>query len=743
MIKKIELSNTPPYSGDVQIVEPRKVNFIFGLNGSGKTTLSRYIRFPDKSEYTDCRLGWTGIPLKRAVYNSDYVKENFSESSVPGIFTLGEENIEIKNEIEELSHNIQEYKDSIGILEETLEGSESSEGLRGQFSSLENYYTDRFWTTKKTLDKRNSTLLLALEGIRGSKEAFKEKLLQQKSSNDTELVEYSTLEELCNQLFSKEIEKLSFISAPSFTNLIQQEQSPILSKVIVGKTDVDIATLIRKLGNDSWVRQGVEYLGNSDGKCPFCQKALDAAFYKKIEEYFDQTYTSAVDTIYCLASTYADCSVSVLEEIDELIKEKPQFLNTDDLQKNYLQLQRVIDANTNKLKEKKLAPNIVVTLESIEEIAKQITEIITQANQATSEYNRRIEHIKEERPKVIDSVWRYILDVLSEDLAAYEQKKKQLITAIDKTENEIKEKREYITQKERELRSMEQKLTSIIPTANGINEMLENCGFTGFHLEVDADSKSYQFIRPDGTLAYSSLSEGEKNFVTFLYFMYSLKGNIDDSGHNEEKVVVVDDPVSSLDNDVLFLVSSLLRDLFRSIYDESSSIKQIFVLSHNVYFFKEVSFKTGLRQRETGFWMISKENNISKITCYEKSPVNSTYEMLWDEVKAASLAPSECNTLTLANTMRRIIEHYFKFLGGVDLSNFHLTFPDGERPVFKSLISWANAGSHSAFDDYSVTPNVYNAEKYLKVFRTLFEKTNHIAHYNMMMKNDAEASENG
>ena len=294
-----------------------------------------------------------------------------------------------------------------------------------------------------------------------------------------------------------------------------------------------------------------------------------------------------------------------------------------------------------------------------------------------------------------------------------------------------------------ELGELEQQLTSVVPTANGINNLLKNYGFTGFSLKVDEEEKSYQFVRSNGQPAYESLSEGERNFVTFLYFIYSLQGNVEENGHNEDKIVVIDDPVSSLDSDVLFLVSSLLRDLFANIYAENGAIKQLFILSHNSFFFKEVSYKQGLAKHKTGYWMIVKSNDISKIMEYDKNPVNSTYEMLWAEIKNAECDPSNCNTLTLANTMRRIIEHYFSLLGGMDLSKFHLRFPDGERQVFKSLISWANTGSHSAFDDYSATPTIYSADKYLKVFRDLFEKTGHISHYNMMMKNETEENENG
>ena len=169
-------------------------------------------------------------------------------------------------------------------------------------------------------------------------------------------------------------------------------------------------------------------------------------------------------------------------------------------------------------------------------------------------------------------------------------------------------------------------------------------------------SKTYQFVRADGEPAFESLSEGEKNFVTFLYFIHTLKGNIDESGHEEDKVLVIDDPVSSLDNDVLFLVSTLIRDLFEDVYNDKGVIKQILVLSHNLYFFKEVSFDRCLKKKNTGYWMITKSGNASKITEYRENPVSSTYEMLWDEVIQANENSAACNTLTLANAMRRIIE---------------------------------------------------------------------------------------
>lgn len=743
MISKIRINNIPPYLSGEQVIEAKHINFLFGLNGSGKTTISRFLRAPGLPSYNHCSVEWDGVPLKCEVYNRDYVNDNFSESSIPGIFTLGEENIEVQNQIEVLTAKINALSEQRTSADKKLNGADENVGLRVKLQTLGATYSDKFWVIKQQLDKEHSPLQLAIEGFRGSKESFKRKIISEHRTNNAELLEKAELERLCTQLFTSNKEKVSPLSIPSFEKLISYGENELLQRVIVGKDDVAIAGLIKKLGSDGWFKQGVSYLEKSEGLCPFCQRTLDKEFLNQVEEYFDETYLTALNNIGKLCDGYTLAADALVNHLTAMAEKSSDFLKTDELKIAVLKLQSAVENNKKKLAAKKAAPNTIVQFEPVHDMAETITQLFTEANVAIIAYNGRIDHIKEEKEALASKVWRYILHVLCNDIKSYLKEEDELSQAIETTQGNIQALAKEIEDESQKRRSLEQKLTSVVPTANGINALLQNYGVTGFSLRVNDSENSYQFVRANGTPAYESLSEGERNFVTFLYFMYSLKGNRDESGHNDDKVVVIDDPVSSLDNDVLFLVSSLLRDLFKDIYAETGTIKQLFILSHNSYFYKEVSYKQGIAKKKTGYWMITKSNNVSKITGYEENPVSSTYEMLWDEVKAASQAPSECNTLSLANTMRRIIEHYFNLLGGIDLSQFHLAFPDGERQVFKSLISWANAGSHSAFDDYSATPHIYNTEKYLKVFRDLFEKTNHIAHYNMMMKTDAEVSENG
>lgn len=86
--------------------------------------------------------------------------------------------------------------------------------------------------------------------------------------------------------------------------------------------------------------------------------------------------------------------------------------------------------------------------------------------------------------------------------------------------------------------------------------------------------------------------------------------------------------------------------------------------------------------------------------------------------------------------MRRILEYYFNFLGGIDYKNLSIKdFSKEEISIYRSLTSWINAGSH-LFDDDIYSENIENSDvsKYFIVFEKIFKKSGHGAHYDMMMK---------
>ena len=101
-----------------------------------------------------------------------------------------------------------------------------------------------------------------------------------------------------------------------------------------------------------------------------------------------------------------------------------------------------------------------------------------------------------------------------------------------------------------------------------------------FNLIYIESDKSYYICRENGEIA-KNLSEGEKTVIAFAYFLATLKTRNFDL---KNAIVVIDDPVSSLDQQYLFNLINLLALKF----NKTSSFRQLFVLTHNFYFFKKL-----------------------------------------------------------------------------------------------------------------------------------------------------------
>ena len=119
---------------------------------------------------------------------------------------------------------------------------------------------------------------------------------------------------------------------------------------------------------------------------------------------------------------------------------------------------------------------------------------------------------------------------------------------------------------------------------------------------------------------------------------------------------------------------------------------------------------------------------MSKIVKYDTNPIKTAYELLWNEVRDQGR-----DNLSIQNTLRRILENYFKILGGVNPDDIYVHFEGKEKQICKSLFSWVNDGSHSAHDSLYISIDDSVVESYMDVFEQIFDKTGHVAHYKMMM----------
>jgi wobble nucleotide-excising tRNase len=729
MIKSIEICNTATFSNIVTTLDDlKKFNFFFGANGTGKTTISKIIAEP--TQFPACSIAWTrNLPLETRVYNRDFVERNFT-SIIKGVFTLGEQEADTIARVNIIKDDIDKLKVDIGTLTATLQGDDGNGGKKQELSQLEIAYAERFWTAKQ---KHGIKLAGGLKGFVKSKDHFKAKILAESNNNNADLKLLDDLEAKAAKVFSGTLVESQTISMVQPQKLLSFEQDPMLAKCIIGKDDVDIAAIIKKLGNSDWVRQGLSFYKANDGVCPFCQQKTDESFSRSLSEYFDETFERDSSAINSLVTSYSIESNRIQNEIQAIIDQHSEFIDNEKLESQKKLLDSIIITNVQRLDQKKREPSQIIELESLHDITSNLVALISSANEKINTHNAVIRNLESEKKALTAQIWKFIVEQQKGDITNYQSKKTNLQTVINSIETKIKTKTLEQNAKKSELEKLEKQIVSIQPTLDGINNILASFGFKNFSLAKGNDGKSYKLVRANGSDAHDTLSEGERNFVTFLYFYHLLKGSHTESGMTADRIVVFDDPVSSLDSDVLFIVSTLIRELFEDVCQNQGTIKQIFVLTHNVYFHKEVTYNSKRRGgllNEESFWLIKKKDVDSIVERYTTNPIKTSYELLWEEIRS-----ERRNNATIRNTLRRILESYFKLLGDIPLDDLYKRFNGDNKVKCKALCSWVHDGSHpSAFnDEHYIALDETTIALYLDVFRQIFEQCGHIAHYNMMM----------
>lgn len=742
MIERIEISNVATYGSTAEALNDLKeVNFVYGSNGTGKTTISRVIA--DCASHPHCSLVWRGgTPIELLVYNRDFVERNFNQpDELKGIFTLGEKDKDTLDKIEAAKTDLDGIKDKIVQLKAALQGGDGKGGKRAELSDLEADFEKKCWELKL---KHDEMLQGAFTGVRGRKTAFKEKLLAESASNSSVAVSLAELEKNAETVFGEAPQPALLLTVHDSASLLAHEAESILKKKVIGKTDVDIAALIQKLGSSDWVKQGRDFYDPEERVCPFCQQDTPPTLEESLNEYFDEAFIADTRAIEKLFTDYKTDSERLQLNIQTLLDNPSRFLDSEKLQAESDLLDSKIRINIQRLEEKRRESSKSIELDSLQNVLNAVELLVDGANIAILKHNTMVSNLESERTDLTGQVWRYLLDhEIKSDLATFTTKSSGVTKAIENLETQIGDRTTEQRTKSQEIRDHEKDTTSIQPTIDGINTLLHSFGFTGFELAKSEKERFYKIQRPDGSDAKETLSEGEKSFITFLYFYHLLKGSETETGMTSDRVVVFDDPVSSLDSDILFIVSNLMKGIFEEARKRTGTTKQVFVLTHNVYFHKEVSFNVdrprgGKRNDET-FWTVRKANQVSKIKSHETNPIKTSYELLWLEVKN-----SERDNLSIQNTLRRILENYFKILGNVDPDKICAHFDGKEKLICRSLFSWVNDGSHFAHDSLYVSIDTSMVDAYLSVFKRVFEKTKHMAHYEMMMGPEpvaADASE--
>ncbi|WP_407518468.1 AAA family ATPase [Elizabethkingia anophelis] len=756
MITKLQLSNVATYKTLVEINDLKRVNFFFGNNGCGKSTIARLFYEFSKDEVLPDNLSSCLINnFNRAqedilVFDQEFIQRNFyNNPELEGIFSLDEKNEIIDEKIKKEDNLIFNNDNTL------LRKKEELESNKKQKQVLKEDILETCFDYNRSFGKDFNKINLGKK-----RETFLQKLIETKQNIVTPK-DINYLSNRYKKLYVEELIKINNnISLNSFEEIVNLENkiNELFNEIIVGSKDVDIAPLIDKLNNSSWIKQGIDsYLNieKDNQPCPFCQMpTITQELLSQFNKYFDTTREEKLKKIKDTFTNYKT-SLSLFNTQLQSISE--QNIVTSSVLKLQKTIQEISFDNEKMYQIKLDKPNEIVQTKSINNLKTLIDEI----NSIISTHNLEVDNIEQSKSELTSEIWNYIASQVNIKLNKFDERDKEFDLKIDSIEKEITILNQEIAESRTKITDWQKQTVNTQKAVDQINDILIKNNFTGFKIEKKETENNiikYFILRDTETSSdhvFKTLSEGEKNFIAFLYFYQLCLGTNDTENSTKKKVIIIDDPVSSMDSQVLFFVSTLIRKLIakkgkgkdqsgNNLIEQlkNENIEQVFILTHNIFFYKEVALATGSRIcNSTAYYNVKKSNGnstIERVLQYKNVAFND-YHLLWQEIKKDS---SEKISISLMNNMRRIIESYGNFMGlinEVDIWGLRNDIPEEstENLIITALISEMQEGSHR------VTPNneIYFTrisdepkELALKSFELLFENIGGKTHYDKMME---------
>ncbi|MFI8431815.1 AAA family ATPase [Pseudomonas sp. NPDC078863] len=713
MIKQITLRGVTSYSpvAGLTIGPMTKVNMFYGHNGTGKTTIGNYLQDPGDLVYSNCDFQPKNLDRELVVYNHNFMESHFQESSQPGVFTLNEGNIEAENallaaeaELKKLGEHWQSERDA-------------GKALTANQKTTRDAFLDDLWALKKQYDSSN--LKFCFSNL-NTKERLAEKVgsLSQGLVSDT----FEALALEAGELQAASDQEQPVLPSFSFPER-DVELSPLLNEAITGSENSYLSAIINDLGNSDWIKQAFRFVDQNDNTCPFCQQKLNTDFYDELGKVFDQTYQRRIDSLVALKDRYevgiSHLKVQYLRPVYQMMEFAASITALDGL----------LQKNSRLLADKLANPSVVVVLESSEIIIDSLNALVKIEQDKIISFNLKVKDKKAHLEKIKSRFWNCFKKesepLISKEKALRNSLEMQIATkrqALDSITSQAQEQKKIIA----EYRA---KITNIDQSIDNINASLNALGLKGFLVvKEQGDLPRYRLERPvQQSGVFKTLSEGEKTLISFLYFLEVCNGDLDSKSGKlkSNRVIVIDDPISSLSHNYVYDIASLI---YRKVVSPKERFKQIFVLTHNLFFFHEM-LKHLKKSDEFSLFRITKAE-YSSVTPMKASDVQNDYQSFWQAIKDAQLGRTSVSVIP--NMMRNILEYYFNFVHRQDELASALQALADEDTEFKALYRYVNRESHS--DAVNLTDfGDIDPGHYIERFRQVFVRTGFEQHYEKMM----------
>ncbi|MDV0516220.1 AAA family ATPase [Citrobacter portucalensis] len=711
-----------------------KVTLIYGQNGSGKSTISGYFYDSQADKYRHCAFESPHISHYQ-VFNQEYIDSKFARADYqPGIFTLSEANQESQDKIN--SNNKERAKLS-ARLEKLNEEIAEKEGMKETI--VDHCARDIF---NRTVNDRKS-LSDFLDGAK-IKRSFYERMVATPLSDVRTTTE--ALTDKWRMLSQSEGTLVGEIHIPP-TTVLTEEAIKLMQEPVMPASSTQFSALIQKIGNADWVRQGQHYI--HDDVCPFCQQSFNVmAFSRELIQMFDESYQTSLGTLSQVAERLAqDCDN--LAEFERrvathaFVDEGSPILSLVKTVNKGVQI--LLQQFLNKLKE----PSQAITPENIQSALSSLQNEVDAFNTRVRENNRLAENFGQEKRTLSADVMAHLRRICDEFFTERDRQLGELQNEVDTRLREVGILAAGKKTLDDETNTLTGQLSDIQPTINIINANLRLLGITGFEIIChDDEMKLYRLRRgnePEKAEVFKSLSEGEKTIVSFLYFIESCSGSLTPETVNpENKLIVIDDPISSLSHNYIYEVAALIK---RKII-KAAAARHVVILTHNMFFFQEILLNSGRLQdnREAPVnWSLlriikSDYSSCEKLSMHE---MLNEYQALWQTLK--DVRDEKTQPVVLFNTMRNILEYYFSFAcknEKLKEALESLASEHSDAGEYDSFYRAINRHSHSDGRNIFST-GVIDKERYLKMFRRVFIQTDDDDHYLTMMGESKELPETG
>jgi wobble nucleotide-excising tRNase len=589
MISKIDkiqyLGIFSDYQWQKDLPEFKRFNLIYGWNGSGKTTLSQLFPILEKGEsfnfpnlkYKICTTDGDFTQnmeyrKKIRVFNRDYVEDNIDISlgKAKPIFILGKENKvlaeAIKND-EKILYGDSSKKGDYGRVKELeLKSIE----LEKKINEKGKYFSD----VAKIISTNTSGVIARNYRKNNAEQAFS-KLKGKKLLSENAIQ--------TNSLTLKQLEKPLLIELD--INYINERVDKIVIDANLLLTSTVEAIVIKRLKDNpdisEWVEEGLKlHTLNKSKNCEFCDQPIPSNRLSNLMAHFNDadkklkdeidSLINKIDQLYEVINNIAGVDKANL--YDELQDHYSMVLNKFTIEKIKF-LKNIITLKEDVEKKKLNTTTSIVVSKPIN--ALHMTDSFDLVNSDIRKHNNKSKNFTQAKLDATLSLENHYLSEIFDNVKKIELEIEELTSLINiigngDPNNPDSFSIEIITKR---ILDNKGKMTTSGPACEEINKQLKT--FLGRdELTFEISGEGY-VIKRNGIIA-KNLSEGEKTAIAFVYFTIHLK---DQNFKIKEGIVVIDDPICSMDSNSVFQAFAFLKNAV-------SDASQFFILTHNFEFLR-------------------------------------------------------------------------------------------------------------------------------------------------------------